>query len=209
MRVLLLRHGQTDDNIRGICQGQRPVRLNATGQQQARELAAALAAEEAISQIVASDLPRARETAEIIAARLGVGVAFDARLRERSLGEREGTHVGVEGIWATALTTQTPKGGESLTAFRQRVRDAMESLPGLYPNDARIAVVGHGGPLRSILEMLRDGEMKLAAGAAAPAVVNLVNCSIIELEGTLEGGAAQWSVIRVNDVRHLQERRVV
>lgn len=204
-RWLLLRHGQTDDNINGICQGQRPVDINETGRRQAHQLGAALQAEGAkVDRIVASDLPRAATTARIIAEYVHAPVEFEPGLRERALGAKEGTHVGIEGIWLAAMGTDTPPGGEAMDAFKTRVRDALNNLPGKEASASRIALVFHGGPLRTILQMLHDGVLQMAPGEPRPEVVNIVNCSIMELESqTRDGAVPTWRVIRVNDTRHL------
>src|SRR3954471_15381320 len=90
-RVLFLaRHGETAWNLEQRWQGQTDVTLNDAGRAQAAALAARLAAHR-ITRIVASDLSRARETAEIIARGLGIdGVLLDAGLRERGYGIFEG-----------------------------------------------------------------------------------------------------------------------
>ena len=70
--ILLARHGETDDNIPPIrIQGFRDTPLNETGRRQAHELAERLEAEP-IASLWSSDLGRARETAEILGARLGL-----------------------------------------------------------------------------------------------------------------------------------------
>ena len=69
LQLLLIRHGETDGNREGRCQGQADFPLNDTWRHQARQLAARLAAEAATNPfdaIYTSDLSRAFETAEII-----------------------------------------------------------------------------------------------------------------------------------------------
>jgi len=92
----LVRHGQSGWNAAGRIQGQSPAApgLTATGRNQAalaaRELARRVARAPRAPLIVASDLARAAETAEIIAGHLGLPVEFDPALREQSLGDLEG-----------------------------------------------------------------------------------------------------------------------
>lgn len=204
IRVLLLRHGQTDDNVKGIVQGQRPVGLNEVGREQARQLGRRLAAEglEA-ALIVCSDLPRAAETAQIISHAMGASVVCDPRWRERCLGELEGTIVGVEGIWLAAVGEHTPRGGETLPVFTERIRDALMTLPARYPAARQIVVVAHGGPLRTVLQMLHDGVLPLVAGQRPPEVCNIVNCSIMELEAHPQAEQPGWRLVRLNDAGHL------
>jgi len=90
--ILLARHGETDDNVPPLrFQGQRDTPLNERGRAQARELAERVAAlDPPIASLWCSDLSRARETAEIVGARIGLAPRPDARLREGWRGEWEG-----------------------------------------------------------------------------------------------------------------------
>src|SRR5437588_3871929 len=88
--VLLARHGETDDNRDPIrFQGWRDTPLNDAGRRQAEELAERVSGEGIVS-LWSSDLIRASETAEIVGARLGLGVRLDPRLREANRGRWEG-----------------------------------------------------------------------------------------------------------------------
>src|SRR5271167_1540411 len=79
--IYLVRHGETDWNAAERWQGHTDIPLNATGRAQADAVAEALSGA-GLAGVVASDLSRAQETANIIAARLGIGVAYvDADLR--------------------------------------------------------------------------------------------------------------------------------
>ncbi|MBB6671591.1 histidine phosphatase family protein [Cohnella nanjingensis] len=87
----LIRHGRTDWNREGRAQGQKDVPLSEEGLAQARIVAERLGEEE-WHAIYASDLSRARRTAEMIAERLGIpDIVYDARLREIGGGRIEGT----------------------------------------------------------------------------------------------------------------------
>ncbi|HZV72537.1 MAG TPA: histidine phosphatase family protein [Conexibacter sp.] len=90
--LLLARHGETDDNVPPLrFQGQRDTPLNERGRTQARALAERVAAlDPPVSSLWASDLSRARETADIVGARIGLEPRLDARLREGWRGEWEG-----------------------------------------------------------------------------------------------------------------------
>ncbi len=89
--LLLVRHGETDWNRDGRWQGGSDTSLNDVGREQARALADELDGN--ISTVYSSDLARARETAEIVVANIGLPVQIDPRLRERGFGSWEGEEV--------------------------------------------------------------------------------------------------------------------
>jgi broad specificity phosphatase PhoE len=168
--LLLVRHGETDWNAAGRWQGQTDVPLNTTGRSQALALAARLRAE-SVRAVAASDLSRARGTAEIVGEALGLEVAFvDAALRERAYGDWEGlTRSECEARfpeeWArhVADPRTPPPGGESTDALLARV------VPAIHQAADRLAspalVVTHGGVMRAFLA----AALGSTAGAAAVA----------------------------------------
>src|SRR5512133_1433936 len=87
--LLLVRHGETNWNRERRFQGHADPPLNDAGREQARELAETLAGE-GIDAIYTSDLQRARETAEILAARFGSEVVALRELREIDVGDWQG-----------------------------------------------------------------------------------------------------------------------
>ena len=88
-RVVLLRHGRTEWNTTGRFQGQLESPLDRIGRAQAADAAVAVRPMRP-DAIVSSDLSRARDTAEAVAAEAGVEVEVDARLREIDLGSWQG-----------------------------------------------------------------------------------------------------------------------
>jgi broad specificity phosphatase PhoE len=155
--VLLARHGETDDNRPPVrFQGWRDTPLNDTGRRQAQALAAELDGR-GIRSIWSSDLSRARETAEIVARRLGLGVCLDSRLREGNRGRWEGRlFPDVErdepelfAQWERAGRTWRFPGGESLQEQLERVSACVEDVraTGRLP----ALVVCHGGSVRVML----------------------------------------------------------
>ncbi len=85
--ILLARHGETAENRERRFQGQKDVPLNEHGREQARALAERAAAEERpIVALYTSPLVRARETAEIVGARIGLEPIPDDRLKEIDVG---------------------------------------------------------------------------------------------------------------------------
>jgi probable phosphoglycerate mutase len=156
--LYLLRHGETDWNAVERWQGHTDVPLNATGRAQARAVAETLRAAR-LSGVVASDLSRAHETARIVAAELGISVAYlDTALRERSFGCFEGlTRAQCDRLhpvaWRAWLAERRPPAGaethETLTA---RVVAAVARVAvSVARDDGPALIVTHGGSLRAIV----------------------------------------------------------
>ncbi len=159
--ILLARHGETDDNREPIrVQGFTDTPLNDTGRRQARELAERVAGQ-GIASLWASDLSRARETAETVGARIGLPVRLDARLREANRGRWEGSRfIDIEreepelyAGWRRAGADWRFPGGESLLEQQQRVHECVREIHA--GGELPALVVCHGGSIRVML-CLRD-----------------------------------------------------
>jgi alpha-ribazole phosphatase len=166
MRLLLVSHAQTDWNVASRFQGQTDVPLNENGREQARGLQQKLASAK-IAAIMASDLRRARETADIIAVPHGLTVATDARLRELHFGAWEGqTNAEIEAQNPQALTAWrkdparlAPPGGETLYALVQRLQAFLQDWRARSVSDwssGATLVVAHRGCLRALLCLLLE-----------------------------------------------------
>ncbi|MGH3072819.1 MAG: histidine phosphatase family protein [Gaiellaceae bacterium] len=142
--LLLARHGETDWNRELRIQGSSDIELNDLGRRQAQSLAQELTDVE-LDAVYASDLARARQTAQAVAATHGLDVRFDARLRERSFGSWEGlTREDIE---------EFPPGsrhdGESDDEVRERVLAAINDIVAGHAGE-QVLVVSHGGALNSL-----------------------------------------------------------
>jgi broad specificity phosphatase PhoE len=89
--LILLRHGRTEWNAVRRIQGQAESQLDELGHAQAAAVAPVLAGLEPVA-LWSSDSDRARSTAAYVAERCGLAPSYDARLREYSLGPREGLY---------------------------------------------------------------------------------------------------------------------
>lgn len=164
--LVFIRHGETDWNAAGRLQGHTDRPLNEYGRRQAREVAERLAGD-GVGVVYASDLARARETAEIIAARLGLEVVLDPDLREKNWGNWEGLtaderlHVEFE--------------GESTEEHRERMLRAVERIVAAHPEE-RVVVVTHGGSLRRI--------QAAVSGVALPVIDNCAVWGLAHEDGT-------------------------
>jgi probable phosphoglycerate mutase len=163
--LLLVRHGETDWNAEGKLQGHTDRPLNEYGRRQAQALAGRLAAE-SIDAVYASDLSRARETAEIVGEKLGLTVAVDPDLREKNWGNWEGLtsderlHIEYE--------------GETSEHHRERTLRAVQRIVDRHPGE-RIVVVTHGGSLRRL--------QAFVSGFASPVIENCAVWAVAHEDG--------------------------
>ena len=155
--LFLARHGETDDNREPIrVQGFTDTPLNDTGRHQAAELAERVAPIGFVA-LWSSDLSRARETAEIVGDRVGLGVRLDPRLREADRGEWEGRRfIDIEreeperfAAWRNAPATFRFPSGESLYEQLERVTACLSDVRG--SDELPALVVCHGGSIRVAL----------------------------------------------------------
>jgi len=138
-----LRHGQTGRNALRIFQAvDEP--LSELGLQQAAR-AATLLSGEPIRTVVCSDARRANDTAHTVATALRLVPTAQAALRERNFGALIGTS-SANIDWACE-----PEGGETLTQFVARTRDAIDAALRL---PAPVLVVAHGGTLYALAALL-------------------------------------------------------
>ena len=172
--LFLVRHGETVDNVRQIMQGQTQGCLNERGREQAAQVARRLA-EEPIDAIVASDLQRAIQTAEIIAVPHGLPVRTTPLLRERDWGSFTGRFIpDLKGeVW--------PDDIESEPALLQRAADFLQYITTTYP-DKRVVAVGHGITNKAILAVY--------AGCTMREVQRMMNAEVRILTTTAERTAA-------------------
>jgi probable phosphoglycerate mutase len=156
--VYVARHGETDWNAQMRWQGHTDVPLNDTGRAQARALAESLRSSR-LAAVVASDLSRAHETARIVAAELGLAVAYvDPALRERAFGVFEGLtreecetlHAEAWGAWLESK--RPPRGGEAHEVLTERVVAAVSRVAEqVATEEASALVVTHGAALRALV----------------------------------------------------------
>jgi probable phosphoglycerate mutase len=153
----LLRHGQSVWNAEGRWQGHGDPQLTALGREQARAAGEQLA-EHGIERIVASDLVRALETAQIVGRALGLAPEVDPRWRERALGVWTGlTREEIQMRWPAQYAhfrshdaQARPGGGESDAMLRARARAALAALRERHAG-ARVLVVTHRGIARMLV----------------------------------------------------------
>jgi broad specificity phosphatase PhoE len=185
--LLLARHGETDWNRDGRWQGHSDTPLNEQGRRQARELAEQL---DEVDVVYSSDLARARDTAEIVAERLGLVVQTDRRLRERGFGAWEGLNSAeIQRDFADEHTRWKSgegfgaKDAEPFDAFAARIHAFLEEVLRLHP-DANVLVISHGGSIR-VIHALASGLDYVRDHHSIPAVANCAVARYAARDGKL------------------------
>ena len=199
-RIIAIRHGETAWIATARLQGHRDIPLNERGLWQAEQAARALI-DEPIAQIYSSDLQRAYQTAQAVAAATGAPLITEPGLRERSFGIYEGltfaeleiTQPDVAQRWRQRDPEFTPEGGESLLRLRERVQTTVERLAARHMGEL-IVLTAHGGVLDTLYRLATGQELQ------APRTFALGNAAINRLLWTPQGlGLVGWA-----DSRHLE-----
>jgi probable phosphoglycerate mutase len=199
-RLIAIRHGETDWNAQARIQGHHDIPLRALGHRQAERVAQALAGEP-LAAIYASDLARARQTAEPLARASGLTAQLDAGLRERGFGRFEGlTFAEVEARWPDAHQRWRtrdpdfgPPGGEVLADFYRRCVDTAARLCEAHAGE-QIAIVAHGGVMDCLYRAATRVDLR------ATRTWQLGNASINRLLHTPQG----FTLVGWDDAQHLQ-----
>ncbi len=198
-RIVAIRHGETDWNAGARLQGQIDIALNELGRRQAARLPDALR-DEGLEQVIASDLGRAAETAQALAAPLALPLELDPGLRERAFGVLEGhTYDEIALRWPDAARrwrARDPEfaaeGGETLLGFHARCVAAIERIARTHAGRS-IAIVTHGG----VLDALYREAARIALDA--PRTWVLGNASINRVLHTPQG----FTLVGWDDHGHL------
>ena len=176
MRLILVRHGESEGNVRGIIQGRADYPLAPRGRQQALAVAAALRAEGlAPAALYASPLARAAATAAEIGRALGVAPTLDPDLQECDVGDATGLTwpefaarfpewaARVEGNADGRSVDEVWPRGETTSTLRARCRRAVERIVERHADESAdreraVIVVSHGGAISWMLARLLDPE---------------------------------------------------
>lgn len=201
MRLLLVRHAETEANISGTIQGQMPGELTAQGLRQAQALAQRLRTEQ-LDLAFCSDLKRAVDTLQfLLDLNPALPVQYNSELRERSMGVLVG-HPG--NLYMQLLDDSKsdrinyrPQDGESILDLRDRAALYVDKLRQEH-NDKSVLLLTHGGVITVVLSYLLD------AGIEEMLERPFGNTSVSEI--LLEPGfgkPGKASVVRFNCVEHL------
>jgi probable phosphoglycerate mutase len=189
--IVLVRHGRTDQNRRGLLLGRADPSLDDTGRAQAVALGAVmpgvLTGREPVA-VVSSPLRRTMETAESIADAFGLDVEIDQRLVEIDYGEWDETPLGdlpaeVWAQWRGDPDYRAP-GGESLADVQARVGECVAELL-TRAGECAVIAVSHVSPIKAAVVWALGGDpllawrlrldvasiTRIASGPAGPVVV--------------------------------------
>ncbi|WP_018570544.1 bifunctional RNase H/acid phosphatase [Streptomyces sp. PsTaAH-124] len=202
--LVLLRHGETPltPQKRFSGSGGSDPSLSAVGREQAERAAAALARRGTIQAVVSSPLARTRETAAIVADRLGLAVTVDDGLRETDFGAWEGLTFGEVrerhqddlNAWLASPEAEPTGGGESFAATAVRIAAARDRLVAAHAGRT-VLVVTHVTPIKTFV--------RLALGAPAESLFRM-ELSAASLSAVAYYADGNASVRLLNDTSHLR-----
>ncbi|MYU52098.1 MULTISPECIES: bifunctional RNase H/acid phosphatase [Streptomyces] len=201
---VLLRHGETalTPEKRFSGSGGGDPELSAAGRRQATAAAAALAARGTVQAVVSSPLRRCRETADTVAARLGLEVRIEDGLRETDFGAWEGLtfaevrerHPEDLTAWLGSTKAAPTGGGESFATVARRVAVARDKLIARYTGKT-VLLVTHVTPIKMLV--------RLALGAP-PESLYRMELSAASLSAVAYYADGNASLRLLNDTSHLR-----
>jgi probable phosphoglycerate mutase len=197
--VIIVRHGQTQWNIRKIRQGHLDSELTEKGVSQARALGQRLA-RESFTALYSSDLGRAVQTARMITAVTGHEIVTDHRLRERHLGIFQGLsgdeikdkHPEEYRLHRTLGPDYVIPGGESVRQQVARNVTCLDEIAVKHPGE-KVVVVTHGGVVSGLFRHVLNIPLE------APRRFEFVNAGLNVF--AYENG--NWMLRTWGDVSHL------
>ncbi|CAN6335590.1 unnamed protein product [Urochloa humidicola] len=200
--VVVVRHGETSWNASRIIQGRLDQELNENGRQQAAMVARRLAQETKPAAVYSSDLKRATETAEMIAAACCVSdLVFDRALTERHMGLFQGWSVddaksseAYKAFSRGGRDQELPGGGESLNQLSERCVSRLNEIAEKHKGE-RVVVVSHEAVIEEIC--------RRANPAMSSVHDKIPNTSITVVH--VSGSDGRWILDKFGDAAHLNE----
>lgn len=208
MRLLLIRHAESEGNAQGRLQGRKEYPLSERGLAQAAALARCLSTVP-IAAVYASPIRRAYDTAEAVASALGLTVVTEPRVQEYDFGDklsgltwqeiRELQPDVVSALVSSGSEFPAYPGEEGREAFRERVRAAMTEIAERHAADEAVVVVAHAGPVIVYLMEV------LGRAYSRPIPFTIDNASITTVDLAVNPNPYQpFAVVTgINDTCHL------
>ena len=203
MQIVLVRHGATDWNLQGRCQGATDRELDAVGVRQAEEIAASLS-QESIDEIYSSDLKRAQQTASIIGNPHKLAVKIEKDIRELDHGKLEGltfneikqSYDDFLQRWRTEPAEIPVPGGECLTDVAERAWNGLNRIVENHPAAETIVVVSHNFPISGILCRITGTHLNNYRS------FHVDPCGFTRLR---YNGATAWNITHINNQQYVPE----
>ena len=197
MQFFLVRHGATDWNLQGRCQGSTDLELSEVGIRQAESIARSLA-DEPVQAIYASNLKRAQQTAGFIGLHHHLPVLIEDDVRELDHGALEGLtfaeirerHTAFIQKWRTEPAEIQVPGGERLVDVAQRAWNGLNRIADRHDADANVVVVSHNFPILGIICRVTGTHLNHYR------TFHLDPCGVTRLT---RNGARDWQVTLINN----------
>lgn len=161
MRLTITRHGQTEENSKGVVQGQLPGKLTKQGIDQARSLGKSLK-DRRFDYIYSSDLARCVDTTkEVTKYHTDTTLELTKDLREINFGDIQGMRASdVEwDSYEGDFLNKKPGGGESILELQDRIVSFLDKISEVHKGQS-ILLVTHGGPMRAVKSYFEDIPME-------------------------------------------------
>ena len=197
MKLIITRHGETEENVAGILQGHLPGKLSVNGIEQAIKVALRLQ-DEQLDYIYSSDLDRAANTAKEIAKyHPNTKLEFVKSLRERHMGEFQGRKKSEFGWDAKdqKATFIEPKEGETMKEVYKRAESFLHKIIHKHPTDS-VLFVCHGGVGKALIAVVTGKNH-----AEIKSIESLQNTSISSFEIDED---KNHKIVCLNCVEHLK-----
>lgn len=198
MRLILIRHGESEGNASGVIQGRMDFGLSPTGVLQARATAGYVSTLH-VDRVVTSPLRRAADTAETIAGPLGHGVVPMPELMEYDIGEASGLsntelRQRFPAVFAAYTSGRRPTfpGEEGRDTFHARLQVALDEFSA---TGGTTVAVAHGGVISSLCHIV------VGLDIHRPGAFHVGNCSVTEV---IRDHAGRLVLARHNDTCHLE-----
>jgi len=196
VQIVLVRHGATDWNLQGRCQGATDRELSEVGVRQAEQIASLLSSE-SVQAIYSSGLRRARQTAELISQPHNLPVLIEENIRELDHGALEGltfneikqSYSEFLARWRTEPAEIQVPGGEKLIDVAERAWEGVTRIAERHATARSIVVVSHNFPILGIVCRVTGTHLNNYRS------FHLDPCGITRLE---RNGANTWSLTEVN-----------
>ncbi len=201
MKVILIRHGETNWNRERRLQGQLDIPLNLFGVQQAHTCAKHLS-DIKIDKIYSSPLKRAYQCAEIISSKHGISVKTDKNLMEIDLGKWQGMkwseikvkYAGFMNEFRKAGDLSTLYGGESFQVTQKRAMEFISEFE--RESDETVVIVTHGGLIKTVVCDVLGLELEKRSR------FDIHNLSLTTMRYTEASG---WSITTMNEYSYLDD----